>query len=579
MSMLAPVPVPPEARPYRRCVPTAAAVLCAPPSVAEASSTAARKCTRATLAAAALVLTVQLVYFTGIVASDDFGYLHCAVRGPAADQEGFRQFLVRMTHWLPLAVVIRTWPGHPEVVSLPALLAMGATLWSVARIARRDLNLSRPWLAVLFFGLVPVNVIMATVPLPDTTATALAWLGLALCIPCLLSRDRTGPAGSCLAGGALIAAGYNAKETAAILIPSLVLFVALYRTKTAWAWRRAGLVVAGGAAWLAAEALLLWHWTGDPLAHAHAIKEAEASYGVPAVERSLRGLADFGGDYVGWLLDPRGDYGPVGPILLASLVYLLVRRRDAVAGFLACLAVPGLIYLSVGSSSLTAYQPIHHQTRYLLPFLPALALAAALMTDRAWSRFRVCRRPLAAALAIVILASIVAPNRLAGRWYYASIFSAGRAVLAEHVAARGDAPIYASILSANRFQVSPEWLGGACVARIEPPPQTVEEWTARYGGAYVLITALDRQPPTKSSHVGRTLGEAAGRAMLEWERVARVEPAGDRLGMLWARLTHQPISTEAKYAVEMYRVPAIHDRRRTDKDCTPVAEARRGTAG
>ena len=252
---------------------------------------------------------------------------------------------------------------------------------------------------MVLFGIMPLNVMLATMALPDLTAAALAWLGIAICCSGLLERNQPGAWVRCLAGGLLMAAAYNAKETAAILIPSLCLFVLLFRTREAWAWKRAALIVAAAAIWVGTETALMWYWTGDPLHHPHTLARGERVFRPVVPQASLSWMAAYSSEYVRWLANPRGDYGPAGLLMLIGSLAAMVRFRCAGTGLLACLILPGFLYLSAGSSSLSAYDPVGHHPRYLLPILPAMALATGLAIDRLWSARESWRIPFGLATA------------------------------------------------------------------------------------------------------------------------------------------------------------------------------------
>jgi len=379
---------------------------------------------------------LPLVFYTGIVASDDLAYLLGARHGVVPGALPPRNMLLRFMHWAPLGMVIRLLPNQPWAPGVWSLIAMTGTLLVIGALARR-LGVRRTWLPIALFGLVPMNVILASVPLAEPSAALLAWLGILLCAPALLDHDQPRAPTRCLAGGLLMAMSYSAKEPAAILIPSLLLFVLVNHGRSRWAWKRAALILVGPALWVGGETLLFWHFTGDPLYHAHTLAAAERGYGPPNLQGSFTRLAVYACDYVRWLADPRSDYGPPGPLLLGGLVLLVCRPRGPAARLLLCLVLPGLLYLSVGSSSLTRFDPLQHQSRHLLPILPGMALAAGLAVERFLGHRPSWNRGLVVATTGFTLVSLVAPNRLAGRWYYAGTFEAGRRLLAEHAAGQG----------------------------------------------------------------------------------------------------------------------------------------------
>lgn len=509
---------------------------------------------RSDLTLVGLLALVFVVYFTGNVSSDDLGYLYCARFGPEIASQLCPNYVLRFLCWTPLALMIRLFPNHGVALGVAPLITAAGLLLVVARFARR-LGIQRPWIPLAILGLSPLVVMTATVTLPDLTAAAWAWLGLMLCAPCLLERDagrRTTL--RCVAGGLFMAMSYNSKETAAILIPCLGLFVLLYRLRSLWAWQRMLLIGAGAAAWVGAETLLLWIVTSDPLYHSHTLAQCERGYGGPPVPTTLREWWLSASEYLRWLVDPRSDYGPSGPLMLGGLAMALLRSREARYGLLACLVLPALAYLSLGSSSLLAYEPLVRQTRHLLPFLPALALAAGLAIERFWPVRRAWQTPARIASVVAMLVLLYAPNRIVGHWYYAATYAAGERVIAEHAAAHPGATLYASGLSLNRFLVPTAWVGGTLPTAIPQPPQTRAEWLARYDGAYVFTTRIDRIKPRKRSQDERTLYGPSADALRTFTLVERREPPRDRLSQIVAYLLRRPCPTDPTEAVEVYHV-------------------------
>jgi len=511
----------------------------------------------------AFIVALQLIYFTGVISSDDMGYFApawYAYQGGVMTPETVSQFdyhaFARFVYWKTVQVAVMFLPSQPWAIALPSLLAAAVTLIVLVMFARRHLDFAGAVLALLFYGLIPICVCNASIAVPDLVGGALAWLGVYLVAEALIVEKANRPAWRCLAGGILIAAGYTAKETVAIMIPGLMLFVLLNRTRSFWAWKRTAVLGMGAGIWLAFEALLMWYWTSDPLFHIHAVVLSQRGYTLPAIDPSWSGLIANWTDYFRWLLDPRGDYGPVGPILLLSIGYAFW-KRSAITNLLLCAVLPPMIYLSIGSTEFTSYRPVVHQSRYLVPLLPGLALLASIMIGYLWQRFP-RGRGLMAVMGIAVLAlSLTAPNRLAGRWYFARAFNAGYRVV-EECLPLNDSPIRlcAARLTLNRFYQLPKWLNCPEIEEIDrPSPVNLDQWIDRYGGAYVLTSRHDRVGHSKANHAGRTLAGESMDCLSHFELVGRREPPRDRLSSLKAQLLGRPIPSDPARAVEIWRVP------------------------
>ncbi len=529
----------------------------APPA---ASLPVSLSCTlRWDLAAITLVVALQLVYFTGVVSSDDVGYLNIVwltQEGRLPDNLPTNQFFARFTFWKTIHLAVAILPEKPWAMVLPSMAASLGVLLILRAFARRHLDPRMSLVAMLAFGLVPINVVLASTAMPEMVATALGWSGVYLAAAALLERRTPRAAWRCLAGGLLIAAGYNAKETVALFVPGLILFVLLSAARYGWAWRRAGFLALGAGLWLGFEAVLWWQWTSDPWFHLHVVSRSQQHYLGSPVEQPLTTLLLEWTDYLRWLVDPRSLLAPMGMVLLAGVVYGLV-KRNALSSLLLCVVVPPLVYLSVGSTDLSSYRPVIHQPRYVVPLLPGMALLTALLIGRIWRAGPWPRRAVTFAGILAIALSLVGPNQLAGRWYNARTFAAGHRLIADNLHTLGrNARLVAAGIAFNRFHGLPHWMDCPQVEMIWPHgPTSDDEWIDRYPGAYVIATRSDRLGPSRQKHDHLTLRGRPMACLTEFERVARQEPPRDRLGTLWARLLGRAVLTDPQHAVELWRVP------------------------
>lgn len=564
------------------------------------------------LAVLALAAAMILVYFTGVIASDDNNYFRLVsfVRQGEPIPDELDYFVGRFAHWRLIQLAVALLPRQPWAMAVPNVLLTLATFWLLRTFARPWLRPEQAWVPMLIYALIPMVVINASVAVPDPVAATLGWGGMFLAAGALIHQTAPAPLRRCLLAGLLIGLAGNAKETILLLVPGMMLFVLLCRTRCGWAWTRGLTLVAGAFAWLGAEMLIMWQWRGDPLFHLQAARSALKEAGW-VVELTPTALLAYWTEYFRWLADPRSEFGPVGPLLLAGLIAALIWRRP-LTNLLLCCLIPALLYLSFGSSELSHYFPVCHQQRYLVPWLPGMALLAGFAVVRLWTatldrpRLRIALIGLGVAMAGL---SLVAPNRLSGRWYHAATFAAGRQLLADHTAEiRQSTGLYASGLTRNRFVGISCWLDCPEVKVIEPVPADAAEWVARYGGSLIITSRLDRQAPGKEKHAPLTLfgsaverlssenneaipepnaarlepngapstgqraagsgrpsersgqpSEGSGQpseGSLQFQRIARCEPAADRLRSLWAKLTGRPAPTDPRYAVELWRVPS-----------------------
>jgi hypothetical protein len=240
---------------------------------------------------------------------------------------------------------------------------------------------------------------------------------------------------------------------------------------------------------------------------------------------------------------------------LAGLVYRCI-KRTTITNFLICVFVPGFLYISMGSSELTHYYPLIHQPRHIIPFLPAMALLAASAGIVWWSGGRTKRVLLSIGAIGVVVMSLTAPNRLAGRWYHAQTFSAGVQLAAEHLDRNNDCKrLCAADLTEHRVKYLYAWFDCPKVEVIRNHPVTTDEWIERYAGSYVITSRFDSIGPYKPHQAHMSLTGKSMESLKTFERVARYEPAKDRLQTIVARLTGRPIPTEPELAVELWHIP------------------------
>jgi hypothetical protein len=225
--------------------------------------------------------------------------------------------------------------------------------------------------------------------------------------------------------------------------------------------------------------------------------------------------------------------------------------------------VPGLIYISLGSTEIRDYFPVYHQPRYLILFLPGLALMAGWMIGQLW-QWRATGRWAVVVMALLMLKpTLTGPDELAGRAYNARTFAGGYDLAERHLAPAGRADrLIASAISRDRFVNLHHWSDCPPVERIDTPaPRTQEQWIERYAGAYVLTTWKDRRGPYDPAQASSTLHGAPMESLSRFEHVARYEPARSRLQLIRAHLLGRPVPTEPARAVDLWRVPARGERR------------------
>lgn len=498
---------------------------------------------------------LALLYLTGPVASDDVLYLEIARDPtPPADPAQMSHGYGRVGFWL-LMGLSRSLFGDSWIAFLPVpLLSAAGTLWLTARLARRWMNGPAAAASVLFLGLLPLFIVYSTISLPDITVAFVTVAALALLAPPLLNRDHRRSAVQCLLGGFIVGVGFSVKESVVFLCPGLALFVLLTWPRCAWAWSRLALIAVGATLGLSAEMAVLWHTTGNPLYHFESIRVSQQNAGPPVSDNAWRTILYHSTEYVRMLATGRDLFGAWGPIYLAAACYALLRGTPWTRLLLCCLFVVGG-YLSVGTSDLKNYFPLYHQARYLIPLVPPAVLLTVHMGMDVLSRRPRLRNAVVVPLAAVTAHSMWLPNGTAGNAYLAGTFRAAEQLFAETSApADRSSGILASPQSEQRIRL-PAAQAHARPPEIvtDPPPTTSHDWSARYGGRCVSVTALDRDKDRQRR--GGVLSFESQAALHGFELAAAAAPPRNRVNAVLAWLGLVDPQFDARQRIDVYRIP------------------------
>ena len=506
----------------------------------------------------AIVLLTGLALFfcTGVIASDDTYYLDIARHWrPGGDRlSAAPQTYARLGMWYPIRVATWIVGDSWRALMWPPLISAGATLLAVAVVGRRWFGDRAALLAVIALGLTTHFLISATIAVPDIVAAAAVAWALALAGPPLLDRGCKRAMLMAVSGGLVIGIGYAAKEPTALLLPSLGLFVLLRRTGCGWAWKRLAALAAGAALWLAFEAGVLWHYTGDPFYHYTSVRDCHIGYGAPLTDLTLAGLLDHWTQYVRWMMDPRYVFGWWGPVYLAAMAFALWRSNDRTRIVLCTIVCLG-VYLSVGSSNLGSYVPLWHQPRYLIPLMPPAALLIGYAADWFLRRQRLLAGATLIAGVCLTVGSMYWANQAAGRWYAARDFSAGRILLS-----RSDPPpswrdrVCASGHTAYRLSLLFEEADLGRVQAMGDPPRTAPDWMEDYGGCYLFVSGPDRRPPPPGHRMSLLTPEAV-EALEGFEVVAQAAPPSSRGREVLSRLGLLAPKSDSSDRIEVIEIP------------------------
>jgi len=330
-----------------------------------------------------LAAGLRLVFFTGLLASDDTAYASNAIALHDGSFSLGDMTTMRVALNAAAAVSFALLGMSEFSLGVPALIASLLTLPVVYAIAHLLGGRNAAVIAGLLYALSPLNILNSSSLLPEVPmgfCVALAFL-------LFLLGFRTSAVGKAFAlgllSGAAIGLGYLVKEPAALVVGAFALggLIKLAQgDRSAWLY---ALPVCGFAAIFAAETAVHFALTGELLHRFRGI----ALYQGEAVLRSEqeRRLQSF------WLY-PRNMFlvlnqvGLLFYLLVSVGVIALLRRWQTPLLVVLWLLIP-FLYLEFGSTSLTSYNPLPKQPRYLDPLTaPATILLGLWLTQYLRSR-------------------------------------------------------------------------------------------------------------------------------------------------------------------------------------------------
>ena len=414
-----------------------------------------------------LALALDAWFYTGFFASDDTEYIYGAHNlvaeavgaVPVDLQPGLGNSRLGMT--VPGAVVYWLSGGSIDAIAWFHVLYHLGLVGLAFALGRRLRDDSTGLVAALLVAGNPLFFLYAGAFLPDN-ATAF-WLALAMLVLETMRRRASAALSPARAFAGYFAAGlalgmaYACKETALIMtVPAAVWVISAAPRLRDPVWiRNGGFLAAGLLALVAVEAIGLrlimgeWVWRlGIVEGSGDLLSQRMAEQGVTPFERF-----GFAHEY---RLEP---FVPLSLwlVVTGAVGYAVTRGRSV--ALMAFFWWP-LLYITIGSTSFSAYRPPSLQTRYYsIVVLPAMLMVAtvasiALRRWSAWQRRRsrpgaaLGRRAASALLVIALLLMIGAEADLnatrAGNLYRATMV---RSFVAAYDHARAECPPYPVVLS------------------------------------------------------------------------------------------------------------------------------------
>ena len=323
-----------------------------------------------------LGLVVQVVGFTGLIASDDLGYVRYAARIAGGEfVPELHHYAFRYGLTLPMAGVFwLSGVSETSMVVVPwvaSMVAIATVMW----IARRLGGVGAAVVAGVLYATFPLQAHHASMVVPEPVAEMFVLLAVARY---LIARERNGLAAGVLPG-LLLGCGFLAKEP--------VFFVALALGLHALGERRFALfggLVAGAALPGAAE--LIYHTVaaGDPLLRLHggAAHEASPMAVIANQDLSYRLFRE----YPGMMLRPGDQLGYHSLLALACAPFGWWASRNGLRALFALWTVLPWLYINFGSSSFDHYFALPVAWRYIEFAYPPLFVMTGILFGHLWSR-------------------------------------------------------------------------------------------------------------------------------------------------------------------------------------------------
>jgi 4-amino-4-deoxy-L-arabinose transferase-like glycosyltransferase len=215
------------------------------------------------LALFVLALLLRLACFTGLIASDDLDYVRYArlmADGQYAPE--YSHWAIRYTVLFPVALAYRLFGVSEWTTVVVPLMASAASVALVGVIGRRLFGTIAGTVAALLLATSPVHLRYATVLVPEPMLEFLMLAGIWVYVRYSGSAALSWG----VLSGVFLGGAYLAKESAAFVVPAVLIHAAARRD-----WRRAATVMAGVLLIVVLEHTYYIATTGDPLFRLHAL--------------------------------------------------------------------------------------------------------------------------------------------------------------------------------------------------------------------------------------------------------------------------------------------------------------------
>jgi hypothetical protein len=317
----------------------------------------------------ALVLVTavfRLVFLAGPIGSDDTRYMDAAWKLAHGQPAGVLDHAYVRAAWvLWLAGWTRLGMGGTALVISQVLVSIGLVLalyWLGLKLTGDS---RAAMLGALCWALFPVELSYAGMVLPDQLGVLLALLGVGLSLEALRAAEGETKWLRLIGAGILCGLAVSVKEPYALVPVILGLWVLLEIRPLRAGLERVAIIGAVAVGTFALEYPFFRLWTGDWLYRHHVLQVVYGPDGrAMAGERFTFGTLIY---YPRDVLFNPAVCGLFGWLLLIAAIYALRRVREA--KFIVVWSIAFFVFLQYGSTTLSRYQPLPMQPRYVHPMI------------------------------------------------------------------------------------------------------------------------------------------------------------------------------------------------------------------
>lgn len=381
-------------------------------------------------AAVLLALALRVFFFSALTGFDEFAYSRIA--GDIADGTfrfrdvsgyyGFRYLVV-----FPAALFHKLFgPGPYSTAAWPVLCSLGNT--ALAFFLGKELFGGRAGIFAAFFqAFLPISVIFGTMLYPDEILVFWTGLSALLFLRGSKGEGRLGGAGLFALSGLCAGLGWHTRLNSAVMLPVFAAWLLRSGPRPAHLALAGGFLAALLPDWAAGAAL-----AGDPFFSLRS-QLAKLSADFHTAPRGhfvyLRGL--LGHDLYGLALFGFYFYFFAAAAAFAAYKKELGRLWLPLTWFAIV-----VVYLEFGPSSLSPYQPVHKELRFLsMAFFPVILTAASFISGFKQLRYRIF------AAAFLLVTSVGAFRKMSA---YRAAEAAPFRLAAEYLKSRSPSAVYAN---------------------------------------------------------------------------------------------------------------------------------------